>query len=467
MRLSSRLITFSKDPLIRGFTLTSVILIGVGLEQDLLPGTHHQSLTFLFLLGNLAGLPIGILVWERLYPKSMLPLAAWPLEGLLTGLCIWKPAPVLCLVLGLVFGLLVTHLIMLALGKDMEYLTRRAGLGIIIGNILIFGLSDLPFPIGLLILSILLASLRVQKPQPLPNHISGKGQWRSLVWFWIFCLCFYTLGGLYNSMEDMSPPNIPSVLFWLICLGCYIAGILLTIFFFRNETDSRVRKLIPFGAVAVMGLAVTIHMSKGPLSIWSMTLMDLSFGLMDCFSVAFLLAFSDHIIQAATGMAIFPASIILGMEMGKIPIHDSLFEYQWALAFLFITLLPLYIGMSELKEDKAQGNTPLALPPGKGTEGPDPSSNPPVSPKENSPFATPKPSLTDLENIAAALGLSEREKDVFLELVSGKKLKEIASDLQLAIGTIKALCSRIYEKAGVKGKKELIEKIRNFKPITR
>ncbi len=44
-----------------------------------------------------------------------------------------------------------------------------------------------------------------------------------------------------------------------------------------------------------------------------------------------------------------------------------------------------------------------------------------------------------------------------MELVQNKKLKEIAEDLGLAIGTIKALCNRIYEKAGVKGKKELLK----------
>ncbi|NPA95844.1 MAG: helix-turn-helix transcriptional regulator [Thermodesulfobacteria bacterium] len=463
MRLASKFLTYFKDPIARGFALVTLVLIGVGLEQDLLPSPGNQSFTFMFLIGNIAGLPLGLLSWKKFFPESMLPLAAWPLEGLLAGLCICKPAPVLGLTMGLVFGVLIVHLILLCSGKMIEYIVIRAGIGIIAGNTIIYALSSLPFPIGLLIICVLLASLRIQKPALLPNALSLKiKRNKKLIWFWIFCLCFYTLGGLYNGMKNLNPPNVPSKLFWFICLVCYIGGIAVTILLSRYEKNLSLRRLIPFGAVAIMGLALTIQMSKGPWSIWSMTLMDFSFGLMDCFSVTFLLAFSDHISQAATGMAIFPVSIILGIELEKIPIHNSLFEYQWALGFLFITLLPLYLSLSELKTTSSSAPLPLPPPDGEKPSLPVPSPKPVTA--TGTQASRPERLNRTVEEIAIKLGLSQREKEVFQELILGKKLKDIAAELDLALGTIKALCNRIYEKAGVKGKKELIKKFKLSDP---
>lgn len=62
-----------------------------------------------------------------------------------------------------------------------------------------------------------------------------------------------------------------------------------------------------------------------------------------------------------------------------------------------------------------------------------------------------------LEDYAVARGLTEKERDVFFLMASGKSAKDIAGELYLASGTVRAHTSKIYQKLGVHTRREFDE----------
>jgi len=52
----------------------------------------------------------------------------------------------------------------------------------------------------------------------------------------------------------------------------------------------------------------------------------------------------------------------------------------------------------------------------------------------------------------------QREKTVFTLLLKGKSLKEIATVMNIGIGSVSMVAMKIYKAFGVKSKKELINK---------
>lgn len=68
-----------------------------------------------------------------------------------------------------------------------------------------------------------------------------------------------------------------------------------------------------------------------------------------------------------------------------------------------------------------------------------------------------------LEEFAASRGLTDKEKDVFFLMAGGKATQQIADELYLAAGTVRAHTSKIYQKLGVHTRKEFDELVR---PLT-
>ncbi len=459
-----------KDGLTRGFILTTLILLGVGLEQGLLNRTPGPNLTIWFLCGNILGLPAGIYLWQRLYPATLFPLYFWLLEGIAIVTAAWRPIGPVFFISGLIFGVLILHLFLLGKSRSLSSLIPRVGPAIITGNILLALLERLPWPLGLAWLAIALAGWRITRPPPqatlsepgLKGAISFHDEkTRRLSWFWLFFLCFYTLGGLYYSILDHAQGIPNQLIFDLISLALYVLGILLVIFTPRN-----LLRYTPYLAVALMGISIIIQISPEANSLYAFPLMDIGFGIMDCLSISVIVAFSQNLTEAAVGFSLFPISIVFGMLISQNITQNAFKDYQWALAVLFLTIIPLGFAArlfrKPQKEDKDKTATLLALPPATVVSEKSTTDSSPLKISGLNNPSEPVPSYADEVNllrIATTLGLSEREKEVFMELVQNKKLKEIADDLGLAIGTIKALCNRIYEKAGVKGKKELLKKL--------
>ena len=78
--------------------------------------------------------------------------------------------------------------------------------------------------------------------------------------------------------------------------------------------------------------------------------------------------------------------------------------------------------------------------------------------------ASPAPIATDDGNpkAKASLGISERELEVLLEIVSGRSNKEIAAQLNVSPNTVKTHVARLFEKLGARRRTEAILKAREL-----
>ena len=72
----------------------------------------------------------------------------------------------------------------------------------------------------------------------------------------------------------------------------------------------------------------------------------------------------------------------------------------------------------------------------------------------------PEPASVRLDVIAAAHGLSDRERDVFALLAEGRTNARIGEDLCIAAGTVNYHTRNIYHKLGVHSRQELIDMVR-------
>ena len=60
------------------------------------------------------------------------------------------------------------------------------------------------------------------------------------------------------------------------------------------------------------------------------------------------------------------------------------------------------------------------------------------------------------EPASPASSLFPREKEVFLHLLDGEKMKDIAEELHIKTSTVNGYCREIYRKLGVNSKAQLI-----------
>ncbi len=449
-RLFDTLHHYLNDPLARGFLLATILLLGVGLEQGLLCQSPCKDRSLFFLVGNLLGLPLAVFIWRTFYPGSILPLLAWPLEGFLVAASAWKPLPEFSFFQGLFLGTLLLHLAMFAHGRKFSTIIEYTGVGIIAGNLALYCLKWLPAPMGLTWLAVALAACRIKRPGALPSFLAGRplpSSW--LRWFWILFFGFYTLGGLYYTLLSDANPALDQDLFDILSLVLYLVGIMVAIVM-RN----RLARLIPYLAITVMGLGLIMQISPATASAWSLSMMDLGFGIMDCFSIAFILCFSESMALEAMGFSIYPVSIILGMFLTGENFPRLILDYQWSLSFLFLMIIPASFCTRFLHEDPDGNQQLLALPCRPG-EYPPAFVDTNIGAKMDEEGKGRSDNNGLVSQVADSISLSEREREVFFKLSEGRKLKEIAEDLGIALGTVKALSNRIYEKAGVRGRKEL------------
>ena len=64
------------------------------------------------------------------------------------------------------------------------------------------------------------------------------------------------------------------------------------------------------------------------------------------------------------------------------------------------------------------------------------------------------------ESLAQAHGLSQRECDVFLQIVQGFSQKHVADDLCISVNTVKTHVQSIYRKFGVDSKDQLLAAVK-------
>ncbi len=329
------------------------------------------------------------------------------------------------------------------------------GLGILSGNVILLILERLPYPIGLMLLALGLVSWRIKRPDATFSikNLSFRPS-RHLLFFLFFFFTFYLLGGFYYScLETSQGPVMDFTYFNLISTGGYVAGILALI---KNPWAF---DFLPAMIIPLMGLSVIFQMAHLPDI--SLFFIEVGFGMADVFSISYILAMTENLLETALSLTLFPLSILSGTLLFSRLGPDSSQSLEWQLFFLFLMIVPAILCCRFLMERHGndQKQTPLALPPPPSTR--DDITNNNVSGSSNGIEDSHPSDKFILESIAKKLRLSERETEVFLLLIEGKKLREVSSDLGIALGTVKAICSRIYEKAGARNKKELFRKLQN------
>jgi DNA-binding CsgD family transcriptional regulator len=75
--------------------------------------------------------------------------------------------------------------------------------------------------------------------------------------------------------------------------------------------------------------------------------------------------------------------------------------------------------------------------------------------------------VESLDSFCTDYGLSERESEVLGILIRGKTYRMIAGELFISLDTVKSHIKSIYRKTAVRGKSELIIKLRNTALVRR
>ncbi len=440
------------DSIVRGFILTTLILLGVGLERSLLNGDADEVETCFFLVGNIIGYLPGTWIW-RLYPKSKLPLYFWQIESCLIALTLVRNKIFLLFlffIIGMLFPILLIHIFLLMNNElTLKDYIKKIGLGILIGNILLFFLKKFFYPLNIILLCIAIANWRIKRPEDNP-FVKGVNSSpfldKSYFFFLISLLFFYTIGGLhFNLLQSFSCSSF--IYFDELSYGLYILGIICAILLANMED-----KVLPFLAISIMGCVLLFMMPPSSISPYGISVMDFSFGIMDSYSTAFIFFQSSSFFELALGMILYPLAILLNIIFLRYGFIEKSIDIKLSLIFLFLTLIPLSL-FTKKRFHKKETSGMLALPPSEKNKVKEINQRPDNEEKLNRSFDP------EIAQIATILGLSEREKDVFFKLIKEKKLKEIAEELNLALGTVKALSSRIYEKAQVKNRIELKNKV--------
>ena len=420
---------FPASALTHGFVIIVIFFLGVGLEQAFLT-QPRPALEYAFLGGVLLGLGLGVFLLPRLpFPIHSQARFLSVVSGLLAGLFLWKEWLLLSLLAGLSSGMIFLTLYPFTRNKPFEDLLREMAWGIILGNLAIFVLKFLPRLPAVLFLSFLIASWRPQRGEGasfFPLFERPSADFVALAFFVFF---FYTIGGLYY-LAIFEPERVP--FFHLFSPLAYILGLGLLWW------GRRALSYVPVALITVLGLTLIYQFARPQLSWVSLIGLELTFGAGDLFALSAIFVLAKSLGEVALGIALFPLAILAGTAF-LLFFPLALQKYQGAFFLIFLAFLPgawlsrtLLKGEGPWRREEPRKGLPqgpaLALPAGEG----------------------PAPSWKEV--------LSPREKEICELLLEGYKLREIAQELGLALGTVKALCNRIYEKLDVQNKKELCER---------
>ena len=185
-------------------------------------------------------------------------------------------------------------------------------------------------------------------------------------------------------------------------------------------------------------------------------------GIVDLVLIAVLLAMPSPVRAFGIGLAADCAGILAGQLIGS-------YFAGMAEAIVFaghivlnISVLALYfLGRSLLWSKKGDGQPLPAAGEALVSEAADiilrAAEDSPGLPENPSP--TPDPALSIKIPRSLRLLLSERESFVLDKVISGRTYRQIAGMIGISESSVKTYMQRIYDKAGVKGKKKLLEKL--------
>jgi DNA-binding CsgD family transcriptional regulator len=260
------------------------------------------------------------------------------------------------------------------------------------------------------------------------------GRWHYLP----FILVFQIVSGLMYTF--IMPAYQPVAYFAGIELIFYMLAVPAALILVRKNFDLAlvcgvILGMAAFSLLQIQDMRLTINMSQFA--------MQAGAGFIDLALLALLLGFPNPIKAFGIGLGVF----CLGIFMGSI-IASSFANLAEPIVFTGHLVLNLSIVVLYLV---GRFHYPRPVPAGEPASVAQPLED--LLPQADSEEISHNPRLPE----SIRLLLSDREYLVLIETLDGKNFREIAGELSIAESTVKTYMRRIYEKMGVKGKKELFQ----------
>ena len=316
------------------------------------------------------------------------------------------------------------------------------------GEMLLFAAATLP------ILAIPVLTTRLPDDARDPN---ATNLWRYMPFIFIFQI----VSGLMYAF--IIPAYKDFGLLPGIDLLFYIAGVIAAFHIVRKNRELS----LVCGVMLGMAAFTLLQIGYRPMSInLSMFAMMGGAGIIDLVLIAILLSFPEPIRAFGTGLAIFCSGILGGKIIGLYYADITGAIVITGHLVLNISVLTLYFLGRYYYDSKPQGiivdpmivgarpamadetfQTGSHHTPSIGTE-------PIPAPDQNE--------MIDKIPDHLRLLLSEREDEVFRRAIAGRTYRETALELDISESTVKTYMGRIYEKMGVKSKKQLFDMLNNL-----
>jgi DNA-binding CsgD family transcriptional regulator len=291
----------------------------------------------------------------------------------------------------------------------------------------------------------------------LSRRLPDPVQTTAAVSFWHylpFIVVFQIVSGLMYSF--LMPAYYKSALLPGFELFFYIAAVFAAFWLARKNRDL----VLVCGVVLGMASFALLHnVSASPLQVdMSMFAMQAAAGFIDLAIIAILLAFPNPVRAFGIGTATLCTGIVLGKIAGY---HFSDISEAIVLTgniILNLSILTLYfLGRHHYGSQTRADQTTTATPQGEISP-----ALPGMAALQGAGAATPPeaPGIDRIEDRIPAhlrLMLSERELYVLIKALEGRTYRETARELEISESTVKTYMVRIYEKAGVKKKKDLLQ----------
>lgn len=344
--------------------------------------------------------------------------------------------------LSAVYGLAAANILFLPIGLWPD------------GGMLLFAATALPVAV----IPVLTKRLRGVAGNP-----NAENLWRYLPFIFIFQI----VSGLMYAF--IIPAYHDLALLPGIDLLFYIAGVIAA----RHIVQKNRELAMVCGVMLGMAAFTILQGGYRPVLInMSMFAMMGGAGIIDLVLIAILLSFPEPVRAFGMGLAIFCSGILAGKMIGLYSTEMTgafIITGHLVLNFSILTLyfLGRYYYHSKpwgIIDPSVAGNNPV-IPAALVPAGFYPAHHTETESTRSPNGHIPTPNQTEIiDKIPDHLRLllSERECDVFKRAISGHTYRETARELDISESTVKTYMGRIYEKMGVKSKKQLFEMLNNL-----
>ena len=351
-------------------------------------------------------------------------------------------------------GAFVTIGASITLRRSATPLLCAAG-GLVIANLLFITLSNSPegdswqfAAVAIPLLSIPILNRRLPEPRQAPDAVS--------LWHYLpFIVVFQIVSGLMYAF--LMPAYYPAAMLPGFDLLFYIVAVFAAFWIAQKNRD------LALACGVILGMAAFAFLHNAPSLLQvnvSMFAMQAGAGFIDLVIIAILLAFPKPVRAFGIGTATICTGIIAGKFIGYYFADFSEAIVLTGNLVLNVSILTLYfLGRHHYISQNGAIKSAAHLKDQPDTTG---YPTPPDHLEDSLTADSPVPMLKEdplEENLPSHLRLllSDREYIVLKRALGGRTYRETAHELKISESTVKTYMGRIYEKMGVKRKKELFE----------